>query len=122
MQENYHHQHRKDHQLNVEYLNTDYQIRVKKFNDYAEVVKKEKQRIKEMEIEYKLLKELLVQSPELIFKKLDEIKISTDFIKQLYCQQRGKSVKKSKTKSKSREQRSFENKQKLLNLPINKGY
>ena len=65
MLENYHHQPRKDQQLNVEYLNTDYEIRVKKFNDYAEIVRKEKQRIKEMEIEYKLLKELIQKNPVL---------------------------------------------------------
>lgn len=117
MQENYHLQPRKVNQLNVEYLNNDYTKKFKSFNEYAEAYKKEQQRIKEMEVEYKLMKELLIQSPESINQKLDAIKTSTDFIKQIYTQPKEKSVQKSKPKSKSREQISYENKRKLLKLP-----
>ena len=59
---------------------------------------------------------------EIIIEKLDAIKTSTDFIKGVYQQSNEKNVQKSKTKSKSREQISYDNKQKLLNLPRNKGY
>jgi hypothetical protein len=60
---------------------SDYEIRVKKFNDYAEIVRLEKIRIKEREIEYKLLKELIQKNPV-----LDEMAIQLQLVYNFFNQ------------------------------------
>jgi two-component sensor histidine kinase len=112
MLENYHHQHRKVNQLNVEYLSTDYEIRVKKFNDYAEAVKKEKQRIKEMEIEHKLLKELIQKNP-VLDEMAKQLQLVYNFFNQLPDKPKTQIKKKKLTEDERMEQMMEEQNKKI---------